>query len=124
MTSMRMMAASALLTTAALATAGPAPAAPIGQPLAIARPGEALTETAHWHGRGWGRGWGWGPGAFASPYYGYGPFLYRFEDDDPPPGFLPPPPEGDIAYCRQHHKFYNPRTGLYRGKGGRLSRCP
>jgi hypothetical protein len=130
MNSMRVRAASAWLTMAVLATAAPAMAVPLGQPLAIAKPNAGLAEQVHWRGRG--GGWGWGRGAFiggfgfgAWPYdYGFGPYYYRVEDDDPPPGYVPPPPEGDLAYCSQHHKSYNPRTGLYRGKDGRRQRCP
>jgi hypothetical protein len=127
MTSMRTM-ASALVTIVALATAAPAMAAPIGQPLAIARPDAGATEQVHWRGRGWGRGafiGGFGAGAFGAPYdYGFGPYYYRWEDDDPPPGYVPPPAEGDIAFCMQRHKSYNSRTGIYRGKDGRGHRCP
>jgi hypothetical protein len=121
MTSVRMRAVSALLAVAVLAVAAPATAAPIGQPLA-ARLVTGLAEQVHWRGRGWG----WGSGAFfgPGPYYYYYDSGYRpWDYADPAPSYEPPP-EGDLQYCMQHHKSYNPRTGLYLGKDGRRQRCP
>jgi hypothetical protein len=129
MTSFRIRAASALLMVAATTAGAPAMAAPIGQPLA-AKPATVLTEQVYWR-----RGWGWGPGAFvgglaagaiiggaiAAPY-GPGPYYYG-PAYAPPPGYAPPP-EGDLEYCMQRYKSYDPNTGTFLGKDGRRHPCP
>ncbi len=116
-----------------------AQAAPIGQPLAIAKEGSSQIEQVYWRGRGWGWGWG-GPfvagaligGAIAAPYYygyygpyGYGPGPYYPAYAPPPPYAAAPPPGGaDEEYCMRRFKSYDPNTGTYRGTDGRRHPCP
>ena len=59
LSSLRILAATALLVTASTQAVAPAAAAPIGHPLAIAQPAAGMTEQVYWR-----RGWGWGGGAF------------------------------------------------------------
>lgn len=115
--------AGALALTAgiALATAGPASAAP-------------------W---GWHRGWhAWGPGAVAagviggaiaaatSPLWapGYYAYDYGWAPAYPVYDYVPAPPVavggGGVAWCEAHYRSYNPATGLYLGYDGVHHHCP
>jgi hypothetical protein len=102
--------------------------------------------------RGWGGGWGghgWGGpaagfaagaiigGAVAAsqPWYGYGgygydydyaPSYYSYGYD---PGYssysyVAPAPDGDVAYCAQRYRSYDPASGTYLGYDGRRHPCP
>jgi hypothetical protein len=126
--SFRFVAGTCLLASLSAAMMTAASAAPIGQPLAVAQsargsaPGQI--EQVRWYGH---RGWGGGAfvgglaagaiigGAVAAPYYYGSPYYYG-------PGY--PPPEGDVQYCMQRYKSYNPNTGLYLGNDGRRHPCP
>jgi len=131
LSSIRISAAAALFACASVAIVEPAVAAPIGQPLSIARPAAALTEQVYWRG-----GWGWGPGAFvgglaagaiiggaiAAPYYYGSPYYY-------PPGYAPapayaPPPGDAVSYCMQRYRSYDPNSGTFLGNDGRRHPCP
>ena len=81
----------------------------------------------HWHGGGYYGGWGAPLAGFAAgaiiggalasgPYY-YGPGYYGGPAYDYAPG-------GDVAYCSQRFKSYNPSTGLYLGYDGHYHPCP
>lgn len=130
LSSLRILATTALLVTASTQAVAPAAAAPIGHPLAIAQPAAGLTEQVYWR-----RGWGWGGGAFvgglaagaliggalAAPYY-YGPGPYYY---GPPPAAYGPPPDDDaVAYCMQRYRSYDPNSGTFLGYDGRRHPCP
>src|ERR1700760_4826045 len=118
---LRMFAASVLLvsgvTSAALA-------APLGEPLAIAKTAPIDTQTVQWRG---------GPGAvvggliagaivggaIAAGAAPYGPGYYG-----PPPVAYGPPPGDAIAYCMQQFRSYDPRSGTYLGYDGFRHPCP
>jgi BA14K-like protein len=124
--SFRRLAAATLATS--LSVAGAASAAPIGQPLMAGQAVSGAAQQVRW-GRGWG-GWGWGGpfvagaivgGALAAPYYyggpyGYGPRYYSEPVYDEP--------DDSEAYCRQHYKSYDPRSGTYLGTDKRRHPCP
>jgi hypothetical protein len=131
--SFRFGAGACLLASLSAASLTTASAAPIGRPLAMAQSASGQVEQVRWYGH---RGWGWGGGAFvgglaagaiiggavAAPYYDGSPY-----DDGPgypPPAAYGPPPEGDLQYCMQRYKSYNPNTGTYVGKDGRRHACP
>jgi len=138
MSSLRVLAAAALLAGSSASLTVPAVAAPVGQPLAATAPASGVTEQVYWRGRGWG----WGGGAFvgglaagaliggavagAPYYYGY-PGYYGYYYG---PGYYAapayaPPPEGDAeAYCMQRYRSYDPNTGTFLGKDGRRHPCP
>jgi hypothetical protein len=127
-TATRICAAVALIIGASTAIVEPSLAAPIGQPLAIARPNSDVTQV--W----WRGGWGWGPGAVigglaagaivggaiaSSPYY-YGNPYYG-----PPPAYRYGPPPGDaVAYCMQRYRSYDPNSGTFLGNDGHRHPCP
>ena len=133
-TSLRALAAVALLMGTTASLVAPAAAAPIGQPLTVAKSAPDLAEQVYWRGRGWG--WGGAVvgglaagailGAAAAPYY-YGPgYGYYY-----PPGYYaepaygpPPPSGGDESYCMQRYRSYDPNTGTFLGKDGRRHPCP
>jgi hypothetical protein len=95
--------------------------------------------------RGGGFGWGLGGfaagaiigGALASPYYygGYYPYGYGAY---PAYGYPPPAPYygggpaygggpvggGDVSYCAQRYKSYDPGTGTFLGYDGQRHPCP
>jgi hypothetical protein len=126
------------------AFAGAATAAPIANAQAFQnalQDDAALpnVETVRWRGggRGWG-GRGWGYGGFAAgaliggalvarPYYGPSPYYYGYAPYYAPP---PPPPAymvedgGDVSYCMQRFKSYDPRSGTYLGYDGNRHPCP
>ncbi|MBR0837612.1 BA14K family protein [Bradyrhizobium manausense] len=129
--SFRFVAGACLLAGLSAATLTAVSAAPVGQPLAMTQTAPGEIEQVRWYGH---RGWGGGAfvgglaagaiigGAVAAPYYYGSPYYYG-------PGYPPPPaaygpPEGDIQYCMQRYKSYNPNTGLYLGNDGRRHPCP
>jgi hypothetical protein len=132
--SFRFVAGVCLLAALSIASRTAASAAPIGQPLAMAQSAPGQIEQVRWYGH---RGFGWGGGAFvgglaagaiiggavAAPYY-YGSPYYYGPSYPPPPAGYGTPPEGDIQYCMQRYKSYNPNTGMYRGNDGRRHPCP
>jgi hypothetical protein len=105
-----------------------------------------------WGGRGgWGGGrggWGWGGpaaglaagaiigGAIAAsqPYgYGYGydydysPGYYSYgyaPGGYAPGGYVAAAPGGDVAYCEQRFRSYDPASGTYLGYDGLRHPCP
>lgn len=109
-------------------------AAPMAGALAIKNAAPASVETVRW-----GRGWGWGlgglaagaiiGGALAAPYY-YGPGYYGAPYYPapayygPPPGYYADAPVGDVSYCMQRFRSYDPRTGTYMGNDGHRHSCP
>lgn len=127
---------------------------PLTLKIAAAQGSAALpnVETVRWRGgggwrgggwrggsRGWrggGRGWGYGGlaagaiigGALASGYYGpYGYGYGSYYAPAPPPDYYGDEVEvggGDVAYCMQRFKSYNPRSGTYLGYDGARHPCP
>ena len=108
-----------------------ATAAPIGQPVAMARPASNSLEQVHWRGRGLGGGAFVGGlaagaligGAIAAPYYygspdDYGSSLCLV------PAYAPPPEDDATAYCMQRYRSYDPNTGTFLGNDGRRHSCP
>jgi hypothetical protein len=115
-------------------------------PLMSATPSQA--QGYGWHGGGWRGGGGWGrndgfiPGAIAGAvvggviasqngypgyygnygYYGGTPYYGGPYDDGGEVAEAPPP--GDVNYCIQTYKSYNPRTGTYLGYDGQRHACP
>jgi hypothetical protein len=95
-----------------------------------------------WHGGWHGRGWGWGGvgagiaagavlgGLAAGPYYGYYgagyPYYYDYGPAYPDPTYAAPGyvESGDVAYCAQRYRSYDPQTGTFLGKDGRRHPCP
>ncbi len=140
--------AAALLCSAGIAlTATAASAMPANLALKSATPG--AVETVRWGG-GWrgghwhGGGFGWGLGGFAagaiigsaiaSPYYyggyypyGYGPYS-AYDYPPPAPYYGGPayggPGGGDVSYCAQRYKSYDPGTGTFLGYDGQRHPCP
>jgi BA14K-like protein len=120
-TSLRILAVSALLVSS---ISGVASAAPLGEPLAIAKAVPNDTQTVQWRGGGWGApvvggliaGAIIGGAIAAGPY---GPGYYG-----PPPVAYGPPPGDAIGYCMQQFKSYDPRSGTYLGYDGFRHPCP
>ena len=120
-TSLRILAVSALLVNGIICAAS---AAPLGEPLAIAKAAPSVTQTVQWRG-------GPGPvvggliagaivgGAIAAGAAPYGPGYYG-----PPPVAYGPPPGDAIAYCMQQYRSYDPRSGTYLGYDGFRHPCP
>ena len=130
--SFRCVAGACLLAGLSVTTLSAASAAPIGQPLAMTQADSGQIDQVRWYGH---RGWGGGAfvgglaagaiigGAVAAPYY-YGSPYYYGPGYGPPPAGYGPPPEGDVQYCMQRYKSYNPNTGTYLGNDGRRHSCP
>jgi BA14K-like protein len=126
-TSLRILAASALLASSFPAFTGVASAAPLGEPLAIAKAAPNDSQTVQWRGGGWGAPVvggliagaivGGAIAAGAAPYYGPGYY-------GPPPVAYGPPPGDAISYCMQQFKSYDPRSGTYLGYDGFRHPCP
>ena len=130
-TSLKILTVSALLATSLAQFSGPALAAPISEPLALAKAIPTTIEPVYWRGRGWG----WGApvaggliagaligGALAAPYYapGYyypGPAYYGAPVYGPPPGDA-------IGYCMRRFRSYDPGSGTYLGNDGYRHPCP
>lgn len=131
LSSIRLFAATALLASASMATVAPAVAAPIGQPLAIAKSDTNLANQVYWR-RGWGGGAFVGGlaagaligGALAAPYY-YGPPgpYYYGPGYAPAPAYAPPPGDA-VSYCMQRYRSYDPNSGTFLGNDGRRHPCP
>jgi hypothetical protein len=114
---------------------------------------EAVQWRGHWGGgRGWGGGHGWwgGPaaglaagaivgGAIAAsrPWYGYdydydygpsynsyGAALGYSDYGYAPGGYVTASPGGDVAYCQQRFRSYDPASGTYLGYDGLRHPCP
>ena len=134
LTSLRILAVSALFATNVAISTGAASAAPIGEPLGFIKAVPSVTQTVQWRGGGWG----WGApvaggliagaiigGALAAPYgpgYYPGPAYYGAP---PPVAYGPPPGGGDaIAYCMQRFRSYDPGSGTYLGNDGYRHYCP
>jgi hypothetical protein len=125
-TSLKILTVSALLAASMAQFSGVARAAPIGEPLAIARTIPSTIEPVYWRGGGWG----WGAplaggliagaiigGALSAPYYAPGYY--------PGPTYYNGPPPGDaIGYCMQRFKSYDPASGTYLGYDGYRHPCP
>jgi hypothetical protein len=106
-------------------------AAPVAGALAIKNAAPASVESVRW-----GRGWGWGlgavaagaiiGGALAAPYY-YGPGYYYgapyYPAYAPAPGYYGAP-AGDVSYCMQRFRSYDPSSGTYMGNDGHRHPCP
>jgi hypothetical protein len=109
-------------------------AAPMVGALAIKNSAPGSVETVRW-----GRGWGWGlgavtagaiiGGALAAPYY-YGPGYYYGAPYYPAPAYYAPAPgyygapAGDVSYCMQRFRSYDPSSGTYMGNDGHRHPCP
>jgi hypothetical protein len=109
-------------------------AAPMAGALAIKNAAPVSVETVRW-----GRGWGWGlgavaagaviGGALAAPYY-YGPgYYYGAPYYSAPAYYAPAPgyygaPAGDVSYCMQRFRSYDPSSGTYMGNDGHRHPCP
>ena len=100
-------------------------------------------------GHGWGGGWGGGAGlaagaiiggaiaasrpygydyGYAPGYYGYGP-TYSYDPGYSdygyaPGGYVEAAPGGDVAYCQQRFRSYDPASGTYLGYDGYRHPCP
>ena len=104
-------------------------AAAIAAAVLIATPASARPWHRHhgWHGGGAGAAIGFATGALiggalaSRPYYGNGPYAYGggpyVVDDGYAAG-------GDVQYCMQRFRSYNPSTGTYRGFDGLDHPCP
>jgi hypothetical protein len=141
-TSLKTLAASALLVASMTGFVGTASAAPAIDRLAIKNASPSTIESVQW--RGWGWGWGWGApvagaivagavigSALAAPYYyGPGPYYYPRPYYAPAPagyyapGYGPPPGGDAVAYCMQRFRSYNSRSGTYLGTDGYRHPCP
>jgi BA14K-like protein len=130
----------ALLAATSSGFVGTAGAAPIGPSLSLQDAAGSSVQTVQWRGHGgWGGGWrghGWGGpaagfaagailgGAVAAsrPWYGYDydyapGYSYGYD-----PGY--PGPGGDVAYCAQRFRSYDPASGTYLGYDGLRHPCP
>jgi BA14K-like protein len=144
----------ALLAAAPSALSVSAGAAPIGGPLSLHDAASPAVQTVQWRGRGWGgpgwgwggRGWGWGGaaaglaagaivgGAIAAtqPWYGYdyAPGYYGYYGSGYAPGYGYDlgygysAGGGNVAYCEQRYRSYEPATGTYLGYDGLRHPCP
>lgn len=120
------------------ATALPASAAPVRDPLALKNAAPQLTDQVRWRGGGWrgGRAWGGAAaglaagaiigGLLARPYYGYGYYPYYGYPAYYPPVYAPPPYYGGdaVAYCMRRYKSYDPGSGTFLGYDGYRHPCP
>jgi hypothetical protein len=123
----RKMTATILIATSLVSLATVASATPMAGALAIKDAASASVETVRWRG-----GWGWGigglaagaiiGGALAAPYY-YGPGYYP-QPYYPAPGYYQDAPDGDVGYCMQRYRSYDPGSGTYLGNDGRRHSCP
>jgi hypothetical protein len=115
-------------------------AAAIAAALMVASPASARSWGRHggWHGHhggshgGWHRGGGaalgFATGALiggalaARPYYGYGAYAYGGEPYVVDEGSSSN--GGDVQYCMQRFKSYDPSSGTYMGYDGNRHPCP
>jgi hypothetical protein len=139
----------ALMAAAAPWLVAPAAAAPMSQSLGLQNAVAPSVETVQYH-RGWGRGYrggglgiglGLAAGALAGGilgagpygYYGYGPgyayapaYGYGY---GPGYGYAPGDGQGyagggEVAYCQQRFRSYDPGSGTYLGFDGLRHSCP
>jgi hypothetical protein len=124
--------------------ASTASATPAIHALALKNAAPSDVETVRW-------GWGWGLGGFAAgaiiggalaaPYY-YGPRYYYsspyypayapypaypapYPAPYPPQGYYQGPAGGgDVGYCQQRYRSYDPRSGTFLGSDGQRHHCP
>ena len=87
----------------------------------------AGVEPVQWR-RGWHGGWHGGHVGFRFGFYG-GPYAAEpYYDDDyygPPVVYgAPGPAGGDVAYCMQRFRSYDPNSGTYLGFDGQRHPCP
>jgi hypothetical protein len=83
----------------------------------------------HHHHGFYGGGPRFGFGYYGGPYYGgsyYGSSYYDYGyDPGPPVAYGAPAPEGgDVAYCMQHYRSYDPNSGTYLGLDHQRHPCP
>jgi hypothetical protein len=143
-TSLRTLAATALLAAGAVSFAGTAATAlPLAGGLAIKNAAPSPVETVrfgHWGWGGVGAGFVAGAllgGALVGPryygpgpyYYGPGPYYYGGPVYSPGPyvvpGPYPAPVAGDaVAYCMSRFRSYDPGSGTYLGYDGLRHPCP
>jgi len=64
-------------------------------------------------------GYGYNPGYYS---YGYDPSYYSY--GNAPGGYVAPAPGGDVAYCEQRFRSYDPASGTYLGYDGLRHPCP
>jgi len=130
-TIVRKSAATILIAASLASLASVTSAAPMSGAFAVDHSAPAAVEAVRW--RGGGRGWGWGVGAgiaagailggaLAAPYY-YGPGYYP-APYYPAPGYYGGAPDGDVSYCMQRFRSYDPNSGTYLGNDGRRHSCP
>lgn len=132
--------AAALMTAAAPWLIAPAAAAPISSPLglhqAVAPSVETVQYRRGYRGRGFG-GVGVGLGIASAiiggaiiasqpyGYYGYGPgYAYGPAYDEGYVAVSPYAAGGEVAYCQQRFRSYDPRSGTYLGFDGYRHACP
>jgi hypothetical protein len=146
------LAVALLAATSFAGTAGAVPlGAPLSQDAASPMVQTVQWRGGH---RGWGGGWGgrgWGGvgaglaagaiigGAVAAsrPWYGYdygydyspGYYNYGYAPGSTdygyaPGGYVEPAPGGDVAYCQQRFRSYDPASGTYLGYDGYRHPCP
>jgi BA14K-like protein len=135
---MRTLAATLLCGGSIALMANGASATPATHALAIKNAVPGQVEAVRWGGRGWG----WGGfaagaiigGALAAPYYGgyyggYYPAPYYgapYPAPYPAPGYYGGGPAGggDVAYCMQRYRSYEPQSGTFLGFDGARHPCP
>jgi len=77
----------------------------------------------HHHHHGFFRsGPHFGFGFYGGPVYG-GPY-YDYDYGPPVVYAAPAPAGGDVAYCEQRYRSYDPESGTYLGYDGRRHPCP
>lgn len=122
---------------AALAVAIPAPAsaqlARLQTAIDMAGNNELLTTVQHrrhWrgggrhHSRGWSHRRGWGPGAGIGIGLATGALIGGALAAAPRPYYAPGPTPGEVQYCSQRFKSYDPSSGTYLGYDGNRHACP
>ena len=75
----------------------------------------------HHHHHGFFRGPRFGFGFYGGPVYGPD---YDYDYGPPVVYGAPAPLGGDVAYCMQRYRSYNPNSGTYLGYDGRRHPCP
>jgi hypothetical protein len=99
--------------------AGLAAGAIIGGAVAASQPWYGYDYSPGYYGYGYDPGYysyGYDPGySYGDPGYSYG---YA------PGGYVAPAPGGDVAYCEQRFRSYDPASGTYLGYDGLRHPCP
>ncbi|MCA6107278.1 BA14K family protein [Bradyrhizobium cenepequi] len=113
----------------------------IANPNWAGRPGWSGGYRPGWRGGYRHHRYGWGPGFaagalvggalassayYGSDYYGYGYGTGYYDDGyyDDSAAVAAAPGGGDIAYCQQRYKSYDPASGTYLGYDGQRHPCP